>query len=132
MIFQRGKRAHKYGAVRVTHHSGRSFASKLEAALYDQLYLLQEAREISMLRCQPHVFLTEANIEMIPDFCALDRRLVDSGIEPAVVYFEAKGFETPEWRLKRKLWTWYGPGRLRVYKGSAKSLRMVEEIVPRR
>lgn len=113
---------HKYGAKKITHHSGRSFASKLESALYDYLLFLEKAGEIAGLACQPHVFLTDARIEMIPDFAATK--------DGAIIYFEAKGFETDTWRLKRRLWKVYGPGRLQVFKGTASKLTMVEEIIP--
>lgn len=127
MMFIRGSkpRPHKYGAVRTTNHAGMSFASKLESALYDHLAWLEKAGAIGAIKLQPHVFLTESRIEMIPDFRAYDT------LEGADVYFEAKGFETDVWRIKRRLWMNYGPGVLRVFKGSARSIKMVEEIRPR-
>lgn len=112
---------HKYGAKRVT-HAGMSFASKLEAALYDHLVFLASAGELSDIRCQPHVFLTSARIEYIVDFSALD---VKSG---ELTFYEAKGFETAVWRIKRKLWTHYGSGPLHVYKGRPGSLKLVEVV----
>lgn len=81
--------------------------------------------ELELLTCKPYIYLTRARIPMIPDFKAFDTELKEE------VYFEAKGFETEKWILKRKLWTVYGPGRLRVFKGSARSFRMVEEIIPK-
>lgn len=114
-----------YRKVPRTHFAGRSFASKLEAALYGELLLRVSAGEIQELRCQPHVFLTEAHIEMIPDYSYFD---IDT---QSVEYAEAKGMETDIWRLKLKLWRFYGPGRLKIYKGSARSFKMVEEVYPR-
>lgn len=110
---------HKYGAKRVT-HAGMSFASKLEAALYD--HLVASAGDFSDIRCQPHVFLTDSRIEMIPDFSAVD---VKTG---ELTFHEAKGFETAVWRIKRKLWTHYGSGPLHVYKGRPGSLKLVEVV----
>lgn len=118
------QKKHKYGAER-TNRAGYSFASKLEAEVFDYLCLIAEAGEIRDLRNQPHVFLTDARIEMVPDFMCVDVKLEQE------VYYEAKGFETPEWRLKRKLWTVYGPGRLRVFKKGTTSIRQVEEIIPK-
>jgi dsDNA-binding SOS-regulon protein len=112
----------KYKAVRIT-HSGHSFASKLEAALFDELTLMEKGGLITEIKCQPHVFLTEARIEMIPDFLATDQNGV-------INYYEAKGYETDVWRIKRRLWKCYGPGTLHVYKGTAKKLRLYESIVP--
>lgn len=113
----------KYNSERV-YLDGRSFASKLEAAIYGHLKILCAAGELADLRCQPHVFLTKARIEMIPDFSVTDLKLGET------VFVEAKGFETSDWRIKRRLWTVYGPARLRVYKGSAKYFKIAEEIIP--
>lgn len=116
----------KYQNTRVRLHDGRSFASKLEAALYDQLKLRELAKDIKDIKCQVRVELTEARILMIPDFSFFCNRINE------VVYAESKGFETSDYRIKRKLWTVYGPGRLEVYKGSAKKLILMETIVPKR
>lgn len=105
--------------------AGHSFASQLEAGLFLMLTAMEQAEEVKDLACQPHVFLTDARIEMIPDFRVFDLRREE------LVYHEAKGFETDVWRIKRKLWTHYGPGPLRVWKGRATALRMVEEIIPK-
>lgn len=102
-----------------------SFASKGEANLYDHLCWLEKAGKIRGIRCQVTVYLTEARIMYKPDFAFTE---ASSG---ECIYAEFKGFETPEWRIKRRLWEYYGPGRLQVFKGSAESLRMTEEIVPK-
>lgn len=105
--------------------AGRSFASKFEAEIFQMLSLMEAAGEVKDLRCQDHVFLTEARIEYIPDFRVFDNKLSQ------LVWHEAKGFETDVFRLKKKLWKFYGPGRLIIYKGSAKSYRVAEVIIPR-
>lgn len=110
---------------RVEGDNGHSFASKLERYLHEYLRLLEKGGEVANIKCQDHVYLTEARIAMIPDFRVFDLKLQ----EP--VWYEAKGYETDVYRLKRKLWTVYGPGRLRVYKGSGAKLFMSEEIIPR-
>jgi hypothetical protein len=46
------------------------------------------------------------------------------------VWAEAKGFETDPWKIKRKLWQYYGPGKLEIYKGSAKSFKLYETVIP--
>lgn len=114
-----------YRAVRKVQLDGRSFASKLEANVYLWLKDQVDSGKLEFLRCQVHVFLTDARIEMVPDFCAFDIDLQQE------VYYEAKGFETDIWKLKRKLWTYYGPGRLRILKGNAQRFRVVEEIIPK-
>ncbi len=113
----------KYGNKR-TESCGISFASQLEAALYDHLKLLETGGVIKDISCQVNVHLTDAKILMIPDFSAFDIDLNEK------VFYEAKGIETDVWRIKRRLWKHYGPGRLSVYKGTARSLKCVETIIP--
>ena len=74
--------------------------------------LLSADPNIEVLQCQAQVKLTLAEIIYKPDFKCCDKRTGE------VFYVEAKGFETPEWRIKRRLWMYYGPGRLEIYKGS--------------
>ena len=95
-------------------YDGHSFASKLEAAVYQTLKLREKAREIDITNCQQHVYLTQARIPYIVDFRIFDYSIND------FAYVEAKGFETPEWRIKKKLWSYYGPGQLEIYRGSEK------------
>lgn len=103
---------------------GYSFASQLEASLYGYLKILETQGEVRDICVQVHIKLTKAEVVYICDFKAHDVALGQD------VYWEAKGFETPEWRIKRRLWTVYGPGILRVFKGTARYLKMVEEIRP--
>lgn len=108
---------HKFNAVRTNGH-----ASKLEAALYNLLKLREMAQELTELKTQVQVYLTRARIIYKPDFS-----YYEGGI---LTYAESKGFETPEWRIKRRLWKCYGPGKLLVYKGSYKRLYLHETIIP--
>lgn len=110
----------KYGA-KPTKHAGYSFASKGEAGCFDMLSLLEKAGKIRDIKTQVTVYLTRARIIYKPDFQFEDLDLSET------VYAEYKGFETPEWRIKRRLWMHYGPGRLRIYKGR---MNLVEEIIP--
>jgi len=115
--------AGKYGAKR-TELAGRSFSSAGEASCYQYLQAMVQSGEIRDLEAQVTVYLTRARVEMRPDFRFID---VATG---RVIYAEFKGFETDAWRIKRRLWSEYGPAPLRVYKGRGRSLRMVEEITP--
>lgn len=121
----RNLKNHKYGARRINLHDGRSFASMLEAALYDQLKLREKCGEIRDIECQVKVYLTDARIGMIPDFYYFDTRLMEN------VYSEAKGFVTSDWNIKKRLWTVYGPGRLEIWGGTHNNLRLIEEIIPK-
>ena len=117
------QRYQKYGARKKVDHAGRSFASKLEAAVYDHLVVFG----YKDIKQQAKVYLTEARILYLPDFKAVDGRTGE------VVWVEAKGFETPVWRIKRKLWmAGYGPGKLLVFGGSYASPFLREEINPRK
>lgn len=118
------KRVHKYGANR-TSRAGYSFSSKLEGALFDYLRFLELSGDISNIRVQPHVKLTKAQITMIPDFVVFNNK------EQIDHWYEAKGYQTDVYRIKRRLWQHYGPGALFVYGGSAKSLKLIETIVPK-
>lgn len=113
----------KFGAKRTIHH-GRSFASKLEAALYDQLLLLEKAGEIREIRCQHHTYLTRSRINYIADFSAFEFK------RACTVFYEAKGYSTPVWQLKLKLWRFYGDGPLQIWGGSYNRLILLEEVIP--
>jgi len=110
----------KYKAVRTT-FSGYSFASKIEAQRYAELELLKRAGEVVSIKCQVQVSLSHANIIYKPDF------LVEMK-DGSQIYEEVKGFETPEWRLKRKLWIAYGPGELHIYKLKGRKLYLDEVL----
>lgn len=112
-----------YGAKRIE-HAGRSFMSKLEAAVFDILCLREKAGEIRNLRCQVHVYLTDARIGYIPDF---GYEFVASGESG---FTEAKGFEDAVWKIKKRLWRFYGPGPLEIYQGRATKPKLVETIYP--
>lgn len=113
----------KYGAKKVS-HVGLSFASKLEAAVYDILYLKMLAEEINNLVTQKRVYLLRTpDIYYIPDFYF--------EINDVPHYAEAKGYETPEWKIKKKLWSHFGPAQLDIYQGSYSSPRLVETIKPK-
>lgn len=113
----------KFKAKRVA-YGDFSFASQLEAAVY-QILLDREKRGLcTFLQAQPSVALTRARILYKPDFVITE----PSG---EVVYVEAKGVETASWRIKRKLWLFYGPGKLEIWKGTHKKPFLYETLVPK-
>lgn len=99
--------------------SGRSFASKAEACLFDYLTALHKDGQLILVACQEQIKLTKANIVYIPDFT-----IEENGQK---IWCEMKGFETDVWRLKKRLWEHYGPGELRIYR--AKYLKNGPSIV---
>lgn len=114
-----------YRKVKKISHAGYSFASKFEAALFDQLKLFERAGEIRNLTCQDSVYLSDARILYKPDFTYWDVKLDQQA------WAEAKGFETPVFAIKKRLWKFYGPGRLKIYKGNHKNIYLDEEIIPK-
>lgn len=118
--YKRATRANKFGAKKTN-----GFASKLEHAVYLILKLRERAGEIELLMTQSRVQLSDAKIVYIPDFKC---KLIETG---EVFWVEAKGHETPEWKLKKRLWQVYGPGRLEIWKGTHVRPRFSENIVPK-
>lgn len=114
----------KYKNTRVK-HLGYSFASQFECAVFNFLLLREKAGELKDIQCQDHVYLTKADICYIPDFKFLDLKTNE------FVWAEAKGFETDVWKIKKRLWAHYGPGRLEIYKGNAKKIKLWETITPK-
>jgi hypothetical protein len=115
----------KYQSTR-TELDGRSFASKLEAAVYQMLKLRERAGEIRVLQAQDHIYLTDARIEYVPDFKC---EYVATG---EVFWAEAKGYADPKWPIKKKLWRFYGPGPLELWTGNYRNPQLEETIIPKR
>lgn len=110
---------------KIRDESGRSFGSGLERARFKQLELLERGGVIRDLKCQVQVHLSRARILYKPDFSYFDVAL------DQIVYEETKGFETAVWAIKKRLWRYYGPGLLRIWKGSAAYLIHDEDIIPK-
>ncbi len=123
MMFPKPKRKPKYGAKR-TSRGDLGFASKLEASLYDLLILREKAGEINQIRSQPRVLLSDAKISWKVDFSAHHIPTNQT------LYFEAKGVSTADFRIKLKLWRFYGPGPLELWKGNYQKPELVEIIFP--
>jgi predicted nuclease of restriction endonuclease-like RecB superfamily len=116
----------KYGAKRVE-TDGYSFASGLEARVYEEMKLRQAAGELEILQNQPRVNVSgcdreDSKVVYIPDFKVKD---LQTGEE---FYVEAKGFETCCWKIKKRLWKAHGIGKLEIYKGNKKGVFISEVI----
>lgn len=120
----RGKSKSKYGAKKVS-RDGYSFSSKGEAAMHAQLLLEEKAGLISDIQVQDHVYLTDARILYIADFKVMDLTLNE------VVWVEFKGLELDVWKIKKRLWKHYGPGRLRIFKRAGGRIVLTEELIPK-
>lgn len=101
------KKENKYKAKK-EYRAGRWFDSKAEAALYDALMADLQAGLWVEVRCQVSVYLTDARILYKPDFLCID----PNGRE---IFAEMKGLETSSFRIKRRLWQYYGPSELQVW-----------------
>lgn len=88
--------------------------------------MLEKCGGIQDLGCQHHVLLTLAEVKSIPDFFFFIN--VQGRYLPA--YGEAKGFETSDWKIKKRLWGHYGPAPLYIWKGTAKKPLFSEVIIP--
>lgn len=88
---------------------GIKFASMAEGELYCLLKVTH-----SEIYCQPKIYLTKAKILYKPDFFCKD------------IFYEMKGFETDAWKLKKRLWEFYGPGPLHIYKMVKRKPELVE------
>ena len=113
-------KSNKYGAKK-TVIDGIKFASKAESEYY--LYLLQQKRLgiVDKIETQPKVYLTEARILYVSDFL-----ITENGKK---YYVDIKGMQTPVFRLKLKLWKFYGAGELRLIKKSGKKfIEIAREI----
>ena len=119
-------REHKFGAVR-TSVDGRSFPSKLEASVFSILQIMERDCHISQLKQYDTVFLTEAKISWKLDFCCFAP--MKGG--PEKEWHEAKGVENSDYLIKLKLWRYYGPGKLHVWKGSHEKPYIHETVIPR-
>lgn len=104
---------------------GYSFASKLEREVYFILKMRQAAKEIVILQVQDHVYLSEAAIEYVPDFRCEDL------VTGEIFWVEAKGFEKPDYKIKKRLWKYYGPGRLEEWRGSHERPYLHEVVRPK-
>ena len=120
---RRGPRVQGY---KRTELDGYSFQSKLEAALYQHLKILEKAGEVEIQQTQDHVHLSDARIVYIADFRVLEKNTGEQ------VWYEAKGFENERWPIIKKLWKVYGPGKLRIFKGTYTKLKEAEVIIPER
>lgn len=119
-----GKRSkNKFNAEKVTYDNF-TFHSKLEASVYTMLKSRVNSGEIEIIQNQDHIYLTKARILYIPDFKC---QFVKTG---EIFWVEAKGYEDPKWPMKKKLWKFYGPGILEIWRGTYQRPFLDEVITP--
>jgi len=124
------KRGHKYGAKasvvpedsNFPELAGRRFDSQIERQVAMDLCLRQRAGEISELKFQTTVHLSDAEISWRIDFSYFE--------DGQLYYQEVKGFESEGYRLKLKLFLTYGDAPIRITRGT-KHLRRTSTHYPR-
>ena len=105
--------------------AGRRFDSQLERDRAGELEMLMLAGEITDLQFQVQFRLSEAEIPYRADFVYVE--------DGRTVVEDTKGFETPRWRMVKKLWRAYGPALLRITKrGKQGKIVVTETIMPKR
>jgi hypothetical protein len=118
------KRKKKKFRNKKVERDGYSMGSQLEASVYGKLKERAEAGELVIEQTQDHVYLTRARIGYVPDFRCRDLETDET------FWVEAKGFANDRWPIIRKLWKFYGPGRLEIWKGSHAYPYLDEVIIP--
>lgn len=121
----------KYGNVPVS-TAGMSFASKLEAAVYQILYFRMRAGEIKEIQLQDHLLICgplghecdhKCRIQYVADFKCTKP-------DGSTFHVESKGFKTEGWMIKKRLYRHYGPDPLEIFEGDHRRPRLTETIVP--
>lgn len=106
------------------------FPSKLESAVHDILLIRQKLGEIKDIKRQQSVVLQdgpkEVRINWKVDFSFEER--IGNTTSFKLVYAEAKGIETMDFKIKLKLWRKKIPAPLEIYKGDYRRPKMVERI----
>ena len=101
---------------------GIKFDSIAEGDYYIFLKNLEQFQGLKILELQPKVYMTKARILYKPDFL-----IEQDGLK---TWIEVKGFETPVYKLKLRLWKFYGPGILHVVKKNRFGFETIERIEP--
>jgi hypothetical protein len=114
----KGKR---WSNAQPTKIDGYNFASKLEAAVYCQLKLLERAGEISDIRCQHKLHLT-GNLNFNVDFVVFNNK---RNCEEA---HEAKGREFERFKTIVQAWPGVGPMDLIIWGGQWSRPRVYKTV----
>jgi len=123
-----GNGFHKYNAQRVS-SGGHWYDSRLEKSVHDMLLLMEKAGEVTEVQVKHQVTLLQSRgkrIRLNVDYSVLNTKTGETE------FYEAKGYQTAEWKMKRSLWAYgFGPGLLHVWGGSSVRLQFIETIDPK-
>lgn len=106
-----------------TCQQGHRHRSMLEASVCATLQLRKRAGEIAVIQTEVKIYLTLAKIGYMADFqCTTPNGLV--------FFVEAKGTPNDTWPIKKKLWKFYGPGPLEIWRGHHAKPTCEEVLIP--
>lgn len=119
----------KYKNVKQT-YDGRSFDSGYERKVYDLIKTMEHSNQVRLLRQECTVRIhPEQTINYRADY-EIEELIGDTWHRRLV---EAKGFETPEWKIKLKLYRSHGPCPLWLFKGMHHGQpKLIEIIIPKK
>jgi predicted nuclease of restriction endonuclease-like RecB superfamily len=109
----------KYKNVKIK-IDGIQFDSKDEAEFYLMIKRFEHKGDTKLISVHPSVYMTAARILYKPDFL-----IEENGRK---VYIDVKGFVTPEFALKLRLWRYYGAGTLRVVQRNKLEFQKIDEV----
>ncbi len=109
----------KYKAKRTKNQYG-EFPSIGEAECYAMFMIRLKAGDISKIDRYPTVLLSRAKISYKPDWYYENSQ--------TQAYVDFKGIATERFNLIKKLWKYYGPAPLEIWKG--KPAKLAEVIIP--
>lgn len=112
------EKPHKYGAKKVT-IDGIDFPSKAEGAFYMHL---KSCKNLEIIKMQPLIRLSKAKIGYKPDFYIKDKNTNQE------YYVEIKGYQTRDFKIRKRLYIAYGTKRLLILKKVRNSFIVVEDI----
>lgn len=119
-FYRRGIVKSKFGAIRTE-----GFASKLENSVYHLLLLRMNEGEFTKIIKQKSIDLAFGITWKVDFSCERP--------DGTMLYCEAKGMETPDYRLKVKMWAYgAGPGVLEIWKGSYQKPYLEKTIIPKK
>lgn len=95
--------------------------SRGEARCCDYFQFLEIQGLLKILKVQPNVFLTDAKLKVIPDWL-----LEYPGGD--LRYADYKGLESQSWGRNKKLWKFYGPAPMEVWKSKGDRFFVTETI----
>ena len=125
--------SNKYGNKSSLCAAGHSHRSMLESSVCAILHMRLKSKEFVLIEAEVRIPVCGKpghsckHNEIIYSIVDFKCTKPDGGI----VWVESKGFETSDWRLKRRLWVHNDVGMLEIWQGSSARPLLHETIIPR-